>query len=273
MRLPRRKTRMTVHHRRRLLTALIEILILHPAIVTPDGAAVKTAIIITLRGIAQRSVLRGTAEVCRTVWRTGVERCIVLPACAICGTCMIHRIVITGDTVVIIDVNVDVIILSPAMMAVIMMIVMVIIVVVMVVVIPVDAAENGIGRGDAHTKTDARDHAIHKLLPRRRRQIDRRISRSRPGAIHHIRVVARYVNDLWIGGFNNDGLLRGCAFHHGGTAALRRRFNRHFLLRCAFQRSALLRHLTEFLHGIHHVGRLRQKRVAEILYPCRIFTH
>lgn len=82
---------MLIHHRRGLLTALIQILILHTAAVASDGiivagttrVVVETTIVITLRRVIQCTVLRRPVEVRSAVRQTGVVGRIMLPACGI----------------------------------------------------------------------------------------------------------------------------------------------------------------------------------------------
>ena len=127
------------------------------------------------------------------------------------------------------------------------------------------------------------DEAIGKLFARRWRQIDRRVSRVRPGAINRIGVVGWHIHHVRIGRFNLDDFgggrrldYRG-GFHRcrgGGSRRWRRHFARgHLLLRRRFQRPGLLGDGTQFLHRIHYVLWLREKRVTQVLHPLRIFTH
>lgn len=99
---------------------------------------------------------------------------------------VVSRQVLPGNMVEIIDVDVDVIaVVRVAAVMIIIVMVIVIVMVVMIVIIPVDAAEQSVGCGDAEAIAKPLDEAVGKLLPRRRRQLDRRIGGVRPGAVNN----------------------------------------------------------------------------------------
>ena len=133
----------------------------------------------------------------------------MLPDAAIVGQ------MLASDAVVIINVNINVIaimnitpamIIMVVMMVVIVIVMMVVIVVVMMmmVMIPVDAAEQRVGRCHAQAVAEAFDEAVGKLLSRRRRQIDGRIRGIRPGTVDRGRVIGGNIYHLRIGRFDFD---------------------------------------------------------------------
>lgn len=84
-----------------------------------------------------------------------------------------HRLarqVLPGYPVEIIDIDVDIIAIMLITVTTMMVIIMMVVVmVVMIVIIPVYAAEQRIGGGDAQTITKTFNKTVGKLLPRRRR--------------------------------------------------------------------------------------------------------
>ncbi len=91
---------------------------------------------------------------------------------------VVARQVFSRYMIEIIYINIDVIAIMRVIAVVIVVIVMVV-----VIIIPVDAAKQRPGSGHAQAVTEAFDEAIGKLLPGRRRQVDRRIGAVWPGTI------------------------------------------------------------------------------------------
>ena len=145
-------------------------------------------------------------------------RNIAAPGWIMLPVSVITRQSLPGDMVEIIDVDIDII--AVVRVAAVMIIIVVVIVIVMmaIVIIPVDAAEQGVGGGDAEAIAKTFDEAIGELFTRRRRQVDRRVGRVRPGAVNYRRVRGRHVHHVRIGGFdfNHLGERGGC---HGAAAA------------------------------------------------------
>ena len=139
---------------------------------------------LTLVGQVRRSALRGAQaagnvglvetlrHVIVRVRHVVAERRVVLPA----GVVAVKALLV--EMVVVIDVDIDIVVPAAMVAAVIPVIV------VMIVIVPVDAAEQRIGGGYPQAETKTVDEAIGKLFARRWRQIDRRVSRVRPGAIN-----------------------------------------------------------------------------------------
>ena len=182
--------------------------------------------------------------------------------------------VLPGDVVVVIDVNIDVVIAAAVPAPI---VVIIIVMVMIVIVIPIDAAEQRIGGGYTKAEAQAVNKAVGELLARSRRQINRRVGGGRPGAVCRIWIVSRYIHNIRVGGLNLNHLRRRCRSRWGCRARGCRggsfRSGGNLLLRRGFQRPRLLGHRTKFLYRIHHILRLCQEGITEILDPLWIFAH
>ena len=189
---------------------------------------------------------------------------------------VVARQVFSRYMIEIIYINIDVI----AIMRVIAVVIVVIVMVVVIIIIPVDTAKQRPGSGHAQAVTEAFDEAIGKLLPGRRRQVDRRIGAVWPGTIDGRGVIAGNIDHLRIGRFYFNNLRGRRRRRVGGGRCCRAaggnrcgRGDNHFLLWRGFQCPGLLGNSTQALHRVHHIMRLGQKRIAEVLHPRRIFAH
>ena len=107
-------------------------------------------------------------------------------------------------------------------------------------------------------------HADPERQQRRARHVTRRvirhrrIGRIRPTTINNGRVITRHINDLRVGGLNDD---RGAI-----TTGNR-------LLRTGLERARLLGFGAQRLDRVHHIGLLRQHSVTQLLRPAQLRAH
>ena len=118
---------------------------------------------------------------------------------------VISRQILPGNMVEIIDVDIDIIAVVRVAAVMIIIVVVIVIVMMVIVIIPVDAAEQGVGGGDAEAIAKPLTKLLVNCSPGGG-QVDRRVGRVRPGAVNNRRVIGRHVHHVRIGGFDFNHL-------------------------------------------------------------------
>ena len=109
-----------------------------------------------------------------------------------------------------------------------------------------------------HTDTESNGHPGHVSAGWRRWWIDNRRIRINGRTVDDGRIVSRHIDDLRVGLLNDNDLLALDNFCF------------HFLLLSGLKIARVLGLFPHPLNGIHHVGLLGQKRVAQIGSPLDI---
>jgi hypothetical protein len=111
----------------------------------------------------------------------------------------------------------------------------------------------------SHRNPNTERYGHARRIIARRRICDRRI-RINWSTVDYGWVVARDVNNLWTGLFDDDNLLTldDLGFH--------------FLLFGGFQIPCILSFLAHSLHGVHDVALLRKKSIPEICCPLDVVS-
>lgn len=125
------------------------------------------------------------------------------------------------------------------------------------VIVPVDVAPQRARDRNSRAERKARGESARDRIAWRRWYIHGRIRWIGPRTVDHSRVIRRHVQDLRIGRHDLDRAL----------------LDDNLLLLGGLQIARLLRLLAQPLHGVHHVVRLRKKRIAQLRDPVWLRGH
>src|SRR5258706_10651587 len=125
------------------------------------------------------------------------------------------------------------------------------------VVVAAPAPAPAAAPGRPHHHANAKRNRQSRSVVSRRRIVNGRVGIHRR-AVHHDRIIRRYIHDLWIGLFDHDHTL------------VLDDFGFYLLLLGRFQIASVLCLFAHALHGIHHIALLRQEGIAQIRGPLNV---